>query len=550
MALDYKSISVTTTNAAPTLIYSCGVTSTIIKSILIHNDSGTSRDMTLNLAKSGSASYKVIAKINTVNQLAVDQILEEPLVMNNGDVLQYQASGADVMLTMNYVENTTSFAGHSVKELTDWSNNNPLNGNVPVWDSSLGEYVPTASSGTISDTDGLSEGTTNLYYTDARADARIAAASIEDLSDVASMTPTTNQVLQWNGSTWTAGTVTGGGSGVSSLNTLTGGLTLAAGSNVTITDNGTDTITVASTGGGSSTLDGLTDVSATSPTNGDVIVYASGTSTWTTSGALQNLVALLKQPTTDTTTIEADTNNKVTIDKTSAAEKVVATVDGTDALVIKDTHVETKGVIVENQGRLTLRETTANGTNYIGFQAPASVTTSTNFVMPDGDGTAGQFLKTDGSANLSWATPSGGGGGGGSFNGAGSFFLTGFTSTTTSQYYGFYTQSTSMRDSGNWQHYMIHHVPAAGQIDHVSVHVQGGTQVKFAVWKASSMSASQIQSTPTYEQTIPYTSSNYTEVFSPSSWTFSAGDELAFAYYNVTGNSAFYVTVNVCYSFT
>ena len=144
----------------------------------------------------------------------------------------------------------------------------------------------------------------------------------------------------------------------------------------------------------------------------------------------------------------------------------------------------------------------------------------------------------------------GGGGGGGSFNGAGSFFMTGFTSTTTSQYYGFYTQSTSMRNSGNWQHYMIWHVPKAGQIDHVSVHVQGGTQVKFAVWKASTMSLSQIQSTPTYEQTIPYTSSNYTEVFSPSSWTFSAGDELAFAYYNVTGNSAFYVTVNVCYSFT
>ena len=34
------------------------------------------------------------------------------------------------------------------------------------------------------DTDDLSEGSTNLYYTDARADARIAAASLGDLSDV------------------------------------------------------------------------------------------------------------------------------------------------------------------------------------------------------------------------------------------------------------------------------------------------------------------------------------------------------------------------------
>lgn len=42
----------------------------------------------------------------------------------------------------------------------------------------------------------------------------------------------------------------GGGGGVTSLNTLSGGLTLSAGSNVTITDNGTNTITIASSGGG------------------------------------------------------------------------------------------------------------------------------------------------------------------------------------------------------------------------------------------------------------------------------------------------------------
>lgn len=171
------------------------------------------------------------------------------------------------------------------------------------------------------------------------------------------------------------------------------------------------------------------------------------------------------------------------------------------------------------------------------------------------DDTANKLTYATIGANLTMSSgtlsASGGGGGGGSFNGAGSFFMTGFTSTTTSQYYGFYTQATTMRDSGNWQHYMIWHVPKAGQIDHVSIHVQGGTQVKFAVWKASSiLSNVQIQSTPTYEQTIPYTSANYTEVFSPTGWSFAAGDELAFAYYNVTGNAAYYVTVNICYSFT
>ena len=39
-------------------------------------------------------------------------------------------------------------------------------------------------SGGASDTDALSEGTSNLYFTNARADARIAAASLKDVTDV------------------------------------------------------------------------------------------------------------------------------------------------------------------------------------------------------------------------------------------------------------------------------------------------------------------------------------------------------------------------------
>lgn len=46
------------------------------------------------------------------------------------------------------------------------------------------------------------------------------------------------------------------------------------------------------------------------------------------------------------------------------------------------------------------------------FQAPASVTTTVTFTLPDGDGTSGQTLITDGSGVLSW-----GAGGGGSFLG-------------------------------------------------------------------------------------------------------------------------------------
>ena len=51
-----------------------------------------------------------------------------------------------------------------------------------------------------------------------------------------------------------------------------------------------------------------------------------------------------------------------------------------------------------------LSEDTDNGTNYIGLQAPASVSTNVTFVVPGADGTAGQYLKTDGTGNLGFVT--------------------------------------------------------------------------------------------------------------------------------------------------
>ena len=66
-------------------------------------------------------------------------------------------------------------------------------------------------------TDDLTEGTTNLYYTDARTLAKINVSSINELSDVDTATtpPTNGQVLVYDGNTteWVPGTVSGGGGG-------------------------------------------------------------------------------------------------------------------------------------------------------------------------------------------------------------------------------------------------------------------------------------------------------------------------------------------------
>ena len=58
---------------------------------------------------------------------------------------------------------------------------------------------------------------------------------------------------------------------------------------------------------------------------------------------------------------------------------------------------------------LRLGEATANGTNYVAVQAPASLAANTTYTLPSADGTSGQLLSTNGSSTLSWATASGGG---------------------------------------------------------------------------------------------------------------------------------------------
>ena len=75
-------------------------------------------------------------------------------------------------------------------------------GSTTVLNVSTGHLTGTVSSLSNHDTDDLAEGSSNLYYTDGRADARIAAASIDDLSDVDTSGANTNSVLKYNGSSF------------------------------------------------------------------------------------------------------------------------------------------------------------------------------------------------------------------------------------------------------------------------------------------------------------------------------------------------------------
>ena len=79
-----------------------------------------------------------------------------------------------------------------------------------------------------------------------------------------------------------------------------------------------------------------------------------------------------------------------------------------NSTLIVDSNLAIDQFIVGNSttvgGTIKLNEGTNNGTNFIGLKAPNNVAATTTFVLPDGDGSAGQFLKTDGAGNLDFST--------------------------------------------------------------------------------------------------------------------------------------------------
>lgn len=99
--------------------------------------------------------------------------------------------------------------------------------------------------------------------------------------------------------------------------------------------------------------------------------------------------------------------------ESSTAPTVGTPTESTDALTLGyadanyvkvDTDGQLSSLLTTNQGALKLSEQTGNGTNYVGLKAPDAVTSDIVWKLPDGDGSNGQVMKTDGSGALGWAS--------------------------------------------------------------------------------------------------------------------------------------------------
>jgi hypothetical protein len=381
-----------------------------------------------------------------------------------------------------------------------------------------------------------------LFHTNARVDARINAASIEDLSDVAAMTPTTNQVLQWNGSTWTAGTVSSGGGGaVDSVNGQTGTVVLDTGDlsedgNLFFTDARVAANSAVAANTAKSSFPGFGTTAGTA-LEGNTSLLQLGTSSTTALAGDTNVITSAERTKLSGIATGAEVNvvttNLGSADQTLSGARSIDTdgntlsiKDGNSNLLrynsVSDIWEVSKPMLFTNTGGYTAGEVrlmeapAASGAEYIALKAPGNVTTSVTFTLPDQDGSAGQFIKTDGSGALSFASASGGGSSE-SFITLQSSFYTGDGNGDYIPLGGTLTETTSFQYYNQWV------APLAGEVVNARIFTTGSgagaSNLHFRKYNSSS-------NLDTASAT--FTTNNQVKLFEFDAATFSAGDRCAF----------------------
>jgi hypothetical protein len=209
---------------------------------------------------------------------------------------------------------------------------------------------------------------------------------------------------QWNGESWVIKVIPPTDVNYETVNTadlvVTGDSVL---NNVSITG----TVTGISAIGGASSLNDLTDVSIPTPIDQYILQYDQSLGYWVAApspvgsdgsfngGTISN--PLFINNTTGATNFNSGALR--VLGGASIAENLYVA----GKLVIEDDHIELRA-------RSSLRLYNSNNNNYVAIQGPDS-STDVTYVLPGADGSAGQFLRTNGSGVLSWATATGGEGG-------------------------------------------------------------------------------------------------------------------------------------------
>ena len=95
MANNFKNAKADLTSTGNTTIYTCPTaTQSIIKSILISNDSGSSDTIDITLTDSGASVFSLF-KAKSVTSNTTVELLEQPLIIQESEIIKAQATTAD-----------------------------------------------------------------------------------------------------------------------------------------------------------------------------------------------------------------------------------------------------------------------------------------------------------------------------------------------------------------------------------------------------------------------------------------------------------------------
>lgn len=270
----------------------------------------------------------------------------------------------------------------------------------------------------------------------------IGAAKVVALQNYAVDTtaPSSNQVLQWNGSKWAPATLPAGNAGTVTSVSGTAPVSVATGtstpvisiSQATTSTNGylssTDWNTFngkqaagnyVKNGGGVGTITAGTDASKpASPAAGDIFVatdtnkiYQYNSSAWaliaSAGGAGGTITAL-------TSDVSASGSGSVVATVNSVGGSTAANVHSAELAANAATNLNTASTIVKRDasgnfsaGAVTLGTSAIfkdSGANTATLQAPTTVSSSYVLKLPTAQGTANQFMTNDGAGNLSWTS--------------------------------------------------------------------------------------------------------------------------------------------------
>jgi len=427
MAINYKLVTATSDASSPDTVFTATAVATHVKSIRIANESGGA--LTYHLAVyDHSTSTEVLLTVPATSLPDDDvDLMVEPINLQNNDYIKLYSSGAGVKVALTLAENTDVAGATTSDDLAEGTTN---------------LYLTSAERSKLSGIATGAEVNQNAFsniavagQTTVAADAKTDTFTLVAGTGVTITTDaTTDSITITNSATGANafGNVAVSGQTTVAADSTNDTLTLAAAnSNVVLTtDATTDTVTVGlgtdlvvgsvtATTGNLATLANVTCVDVTSSgtanlTNAVVSTSLTVTSISFTGGGTSTIGPDNSLP-TDPSDLLIRSNGNVDVvldyddDESSQAFRVK---DGDNNIIFS---VDEDGISVANGTASTgavirLGEATANGSNYVAIQAPASLAANVTYTLPTADGTSGQVLTTNGSGTLSWATDATGGG--------------------------------------------------------------------------------------------------------------------------------------------